>query len=180
MSSLTFHIFNFSFETTEWNSTKLDRKQDFNVLYQVCVFQADRKNKMPTPASDWLRHFRWMEFNETWQEARSQHPLRSLCFFWQIGKARWMPWPIHKKSGTLYSGARYVAILASLFIAYLERESIMSKGMTWLWTKVISKTLKAHNLPISVSITNTRNFCIVTTCKVMPMYEITIAKSFAN
>ena len=31
-------------------------------------------------------HFRlllwncWMEFNETWQEARSQHPLPSLCF----------------------------------------------------------------------------------------------------
>ena len=32
---------------------------------------------------DWLRHFRlllWTEFNETWQEARSQCPLPSLCF----------------------------------------------------------------------------------------------------
>ena len=37
---------------------KLDRKQDLNVLYQVCVFGADRKNKMAAPASDWLRHFR--------------------------------------------------------------------------------------------------------------------------
>ena len=33
-----------------------------------------------------LSHFRlllwnrWTEFNETWQEARSQHPLPSLCF----------------------------------------------------------------------------------------------------
>ena len=38
-------IFDFSSETTERNSTKLDRKQDPNVLYQACVFRADRKNK---------------------------------------------------------------------------------------------------------------------------------------
>ena len=31
--SLTFHIFDFSSETTEQNSTKLDRKQEFNILY---------------------------------------------------------------------------------------------------------------------------------------------------
>ena len=79
-------ILDFSSETTEWNSTKLDRKQDRNVLYQICVFRADRKNKMAALASDWLRHFRlllwnhWTEFNETWQEARSQRPLPSLCF----------------------------------------------------------------------------------------------------
>ena len=79
-------IFDFSSETVEQNLTKLDRKQDLNILYQVCVFRADRKNKMAAPASDWLRHFwlllwnRWMEFNETQQEARSQHPLPSLCF----------------------------------------------------------------------------------------------------
>ena len=85
-SSLTFHIFDFSSETTERNLTKLYRKVDLNVLYQVCVFRADRKNKMAALASDWLRHFRlllwnrWTEFNETWQEARSQRPLPSLCF----------------------------------------------------------------------------------------------------
>ena len=84
--SLTFHIFDFSSETAERNSTKLNRKQDLNVLYQVCVFRTDRKNKMAALASDWLRHFRlllwnhWMKFNETWQEARSQRPLPSLCF----------------------------------------------------------------------------------------------------
>ena len=71
-------IFNFSSKTAEQNSTKLDRKQDLNVLYQVCVLRADRKNKMAALASDWLRHFqlllwnRWTEFNETWQKARSQ------------------------------------------------------------------------------------------------------------
>ena len=56
--SLTFRIFDFSSETAEQNSMKLDRKQDLNVLYQVCVFRAGRKNKMAALASDWLRHFR--------------------------------------------------------------------------------------------------------------------------
>ena len=85
-SSVNFHIFNFFSETAEQNSTKLDRMQDLNVLYQVCVFRADQKNKMATQASDWLRHFQlllwnqWTEFNETWQKARSQYPLPSLCF----------------------------------------------------------------------------------------------------
>ena len=75
-------IFDFSSETAEQNSTKLDRKQDLNVIYQVCVFRADRKSKMAALASDWLRHFRlllwnwWMQFIETWQEARSQRPLK--------------------------------------------------------------------------------------------------------
>ena len=71
-SSLTFHIFDFSSETAEQNLTKLYRKVDLNVLYQVCVFRADQKNKMAALASDWLTHFRlllwnrWTEFNETW------------------------------------------------------------------------------------------------------------------
>ena len=85
-SSVNFHIFDFSSETAERNSTKLDRKQDLNTLYQVCVFRADQKNKMAALASDGLRHFRlllwnhWTEFNKTWQEARSKRPLPSLCF----------------------------------------------------------------------------------------------------
>ena len=67
----------FSSETTTQNSTKLDREQDRNVLYQVCVFgPIEKKNKMAAMAFDWLRQFRlllwncWFEFNETWQEAR--------------------------------------------------------------------------------------------------------------
>ena len=85
-------IFVFSSETAERNSTKLDWKQDFNVLYQVCVFRIDRKNKMAALASDWWRHFRLLlwnrrtEFNETWQEPISQGPLRSLCFSGRSGK----------------------------------------------------------------------------------------------
>ena len=83
-------IFDFSSETAEWNSMKLDRKHDLNVLYQVEVFWADWKTKMATKANqstrvahctqveiqdghpnfDWPRHFRriwnhWMQFNET-------------------------------------------------------------------------------------------------------------------
>ena len=60
-------IFDFSSETTEQNSMKLDPK-----------------NKMTALASDWLRYFRlplWTEFNETWLEARSQRALPSLCFW---------------------------------------------------------------------------------------------------
>ena len=47
-------IFNFSSKTAVRNSTKLDGKQDLNVLYQVCVFQANRKKQIGHPASDWL------------------------------------------------------------------------------------------------------------------------------
>ena len=55
---------------------------------------------MAALASDWLRHFRllfwnrWMEFNKTWQEARFQSPLPSLCFFGPIRKTKWPPWPL--------------------------------------------------------------------------------------
>ena len=85
-------IFDFSSETAEPNSIKLDRKQDLNALYQVCVFWADPKNKMAALASDWLRHFRlllqncWTEFSETWQEASSQCLLPGLCFSGKLGK----------------------------------------------------------------------------------------------
>ena len=107
-------IFDFSSETAVWNSTKLDWKQDLNVLNQVCVFRADRKKtKWPhwpligwdifdfssetALASDWLRNFRlllwnrWTEFKETWQEARSQCPLQSLYFSGQSEKQNGRP-----------------------------------------------------------------------------------------
>ena len=160
-------IFNFSYETAERNSTKVDRKQDLNVLYQVCVFRADRKNKMaalekklaetfstsplkllnwiwwnltgskilmsftkfvffepigktrwpPWPLIDWdisrlLLWNRWTACNETWQEERSQC-LYQVCVFWADRKNKMLPWPICQKGGTLYSGARYVALWAS-------------------------------------------------------------------
>ena len=90
-------IFDFSSETAERNSTKLDRKQDLKVLYQFCVVRANRKTRWPPLPSDWLRHFRlllwncWMELNETWQEARSQGPTK-FVILGPIGKTRWLPW----------------------------------------------------------------------------------------
>ena len=40
-------IFHFSSETANQNSTKLDSKKDFNVLYQVCVFGPIRQTRWP-------------------------------------------------------------------------------------------------------------------------------------
>ena len=65
-----------------------------------------------------------------------------------------------------------------LFYNTMHRETLIK--ICFILNTMHRETLKAHDLPISVSKTNTRNFCIVTTCKVMPMYEITISKSFAN
>ena len=79
-------IFDFSSETAEQNLTKLDRKQDLNVLYKVCVFFGPigktRWPPWPLIGGDIFRLLwnRWTEFKETWQEARSQGPLQSLCF----------------------------------------------------------------------------------------------------
>ena len=83
--SLNFNIFDFSSATAERNSTKLDRKQDLNVLYKVCF--SGRSEKQDGRPDLWLAETfwlllwkRWTEFNETWQEARSQCPLPSLYF----------------------------------------------------------------------------------------------------
>ena len=79
-------ILDFSSETAERNSKKLNKKQDLNVLYQVFNYWADRQYKMVVLASDSLRYFRLVlwncrtEFNWTWQEARSQCTVPSLYF----------------------------------------------------------------------------------------------------
>ena len=78
-------------------STKLDRKPDRKVFYEVCVFQTDQNTKMAALALISWTIFEFfsatVERNSTnlWQEARSQLPLPSLCF-WPIEKPRWPPW----------------------------------------------------------------------------------------
>ena len=57
---------------------------------------------MAALASDWLIHFRvlwnrWTKLNETWQEARSQCPLPSLCFFGPIEKQDGRPGQFFKQ-----------------------------------------------------------------------------------
>ena len=80
-----------TFRPLLWNA--FDRKQDLNINYQVCVFRADQKKKMASPASDWLRNFRFLpwnyqtEFNELGEKQRSQCPLPNLCFLdWSLNK----------------------------------------------------------------------------------------------
>ena len=77
---------------------KVNRKQDLNVLYQVCVFWTDRKNKMAPLASDRLRHFQlllWnhlIKFNENWTGSKISTSSTMFVFFGPIGKTRWPPW----------------------------------------------------------------------------------------
>ena len=46
-------IFDFSSETAEQNSMKLDRKQDLSVLYQVCVFSGRSEKQDGHPVFGW-------------------------------------------------------------------------------------------------------------------------------
>ena len=153
-------ILDFSSETAERNSTKLDRKQDINVLYQVCVFRADRKNKMATLASDWPRHFRlllwnhWTELKETWQEARSQRPLPSLYFFGPISKQICPP---PQKGGTLYSFARYVALWASCLKWPFYRCTLYLGWISRFISFVCSVELRGTSFVCSVQLGETRS-----------------------
>ena len=78
-------IFSFS-ETAEWYLMKLHRKQGLKILYQVCVFRVDRKNKTATLASDWLRCFQllllncWTEFNKL-DRKQDLNVLYQVCVF---------------------------------------------------------------------------------------------------
>ena len=93
-------IFDFSSETAERNSTKLDRKQDLNVLYQFFCFSG-RSEKQDGRPDHWLA------------EAFSTSPLKPLngtqriltgskistsstkfVYLGPIGKTRWPPWPL--------------------------------------------------------------------------------------
>ena len=85
LSSLTFHIFDFFSETAQQNSMKLDRKQDPNVLYIVCVFEPIGKTKMaalPLICWDIFRLLLWNHWTE-FKEARKQdlNVLNQVCVF---------------------------------------------------------------------------------------------------
>ena len=104
-------IFDFSSETAERNSTKVNWKQDLNIHYLVCVFQPDRKNKineMANPVSHWLRLFHFSsettERNSTKVDRKQDlNVLFQVCVF-----GRWPPWSICRKGSRLYSGARLI------------------------------------------------------------------------
>ena len=85
LASVCWDIFDFS-ESAERNSMRLDRKQDFNILYQLCVFRTIRKTRWPLrPLIGWdifdFSESAEKELSDTRQKARSQHPLLCLWFF---------------------------------------------------------------------------------------------------
>ena len=95
--------FYFSSETAKQNSTKLDRKQDLNVICEVNIFgTSEIKDGHPGLSFAWtfstsLKLLNRI-LNETWQEARSWWPLPSFWPIrnprWLIWKTRWPPWPL--------------------------------------------------------------------------------------
>ena len=80
------NVFDFFSATTQWNSTKLHRKQNLNVLYQVDLFWLMRKLRwLPWLLISLDIYFGFpltMEWNltKTWWEASTQHHLPSLCY----------------------------------------------------------------------------------------------------
>ena len=93
-------IFDFSSETAEQNSTKIDRKQDLNVLYQVCVFFG-RSEKQDGRLGLWLAEIfspsPLKPLNRIQRNLTGSKILMSstkFVFFLAIGKTRWPPWPL--------------------------------------------------------------------------------------
>ena len=143
-------------------SDQPEKHKLLNVLYQVCVFQAYRqKNKMATLVSDWLRLFRlflwnrWTKFNKTWQKARSQRPLPSLCFSgWsekQDGRpaSDWLRhfrllWNCWTEFNLTWQGARSQRPLPSLcFSGRLEKQD--GRPGLWLAETFLTSPLKPLN-----------------------------------
>ena len=107
-SSLTFHIFDFFSETTERNSKKLDRKQDLNVLYQVCVFRADQKKDdrhclwlAETFLTSFLKPLNGIQRNLTGSKITMSSTI--FVFFGPIGKTRWPPCPLTVETVSTFS-----------------------------------------------------------------------------
>ena len=99
-SLIDWDIFDFFSETTEWNSTKLDRKQDLNVLYQVCVFlgRLEKQDGRPglwlaeTFSTSSLKSLNRIQRNLTGSKISTSST--KFVFFEPIGKTRWPPWPL--------------------------------------------------------------------------------------
>ena len=97
-------IFDFSSETAERNSTKLDRKQDLNALYQVCVFGPIGKLRWPPwPLIGW-DIFDFSSETAEWNSIKLDRKqdlkaLYQVCVFWTDRKNKMaalaFDWPRH-------------------------------------------------------------------------------------
>ena len=87
-------IFNFFSSTTEQNLTVQDRDEDLNVLYQNCVFWADRKPRWPSWPPNGLKFFYTAEQNSAKLDRKQDLNILYLkfVFFRLILKTRWPPW----------------------------------------------------------------------------------------
>ena len=103
---------------------KLNRKQDRSILYQVCSFQADYKSKMTALTSDFAETFSTIPLESLngirLTLTRSKHSMNSAIFVLfdrSRNKDNHQNRSVNQ-SGILYSGARYVALWAFVFLAH--------------------------------------------------------------
>ena len=98
-SVVNFLIFDFFSAIAERNSTKLDRKQDLNVLYQVCF--SGRSEKQDGRSGLWLpetfstsslKPLNRIQRNFTGSKISTSSTM--FVFFGPIGKTRWSPRPL--------------------------------------------------------------------------------------
>ena len=132
-------IFDFSSETAKQNSTKIDRKPDLDVRYQVSAFQVDQKIKIVAPADpSTMGHIhivlRWPKPLIRWDivdffsepAERNSSKIDSKRYSSVLYKVRFFsgrsenqdgpPCRSISKGDTFYSGARYVALWALFFL----------------------------------------------------------------
>ena len=117
---------------------------------------------MAALASDLLRRFRlflwnrWTEFNETWQEARSQRPLPSLCFSGRSEKQDGRPglwlaetfspllWNYWTELNETWQEARSQRLLQSLCFSGRSEKQDGRPGL-WLAETFLASSLKQLN-----------------------------------
>ena len=122
-------ILNFSSETAERNLTKLNRKQDHNASTKFLIFGSIGKTRWPPrPLIGWdIFDFssETAERNSTKLDKKQDHSvLYPVCVFQADRRNEVAALAILSKSGTLYSSARYVALLALVFLYRLVQHVI--------------------------------------------------------
>ena len=102
-------------------------------VFCFVLFFADRKNKMAAMASDLLRHFSlllwnsWMEFNESWQEARFQRFWLLLWSCWLEFNDTWQEDRSQRPFPRFFFRADQKTKLANLSIDVAHWASCLSK-----------------------------------------------------